>query len=79
MKTVKYTKNETKLRVVGTLWSGARARYDYLIITEGPEKKIPTNLAAAKAIAEDFESLESATLVNTVRFVTETVTNTKLK
>ena len=49
--------SKTTLVVSGYLWSGAKVRG--VAYRVNPEK-IPANLAAAKAVAGDFESVTSA-------------------
>lgn len=63
------------LRVVGTLWSGARATHEYTL----KEDQNPASLADAKRIAGDFESLSTARIYSTRREGIETLASKLLK
>lgn len=66
-----------QLFVVGHMWGGGKGSHTYDVSLRA-DMDTPTTLRAAKLIAGDFESLESATLVTTVREIEETVTRTPL-
>lgn len=83
MKTTRtYRTNRSVLRVTGLLWSGPKTSSEYPLHVIGQPKLEgvpPRNLAEARLIAGDFESLTSAKLVTTIYDVAETVITKKLK